>query len=213
MHTHTVRLARAVATAAVAALTLAPAAYAGARADEADLSVTLTAPDRLRPSGLGSWTVSVRNAGPASSGGTLTLDLPDGIVLETGPATICELGGARATCAVSALAPDATRDYAFTARPEDYAEGAYRVTATIAAEVCDPAPANDTAARTTVVDTPSHLSALSVRAPLPGPSVARLAATGAESHVAQLSTVAGLLLAAGTALMLLARRIGHGRTR
>ncbi|MFI7342059.1 DUF11 domain-containing protein [Streptomyces sp. NPDC050085] len=143
---HLARIGRTVAAAAVLAGAWAPATHT------ADLGVTLTGPAQLRPTGQGTWTVTVHNTGPSDSpGATMTLSLPEDVVLLTGPPAVCELSGGSAACTLGRIAEGASLTMRFTARAEDYARGRYVLAAAVTGTLTDPDASDDTATRTTFV--------------------------------------------------------------
>lgn len=142
---------------------------------QADLDLMMSAdPAAVAPGAAFIHTATVTNLGPAgSTGSTLTLTLPSGVVASTVTPGACVLGGATVTCTVGPLALGAT----FTATVEMNAAttGTYTTTATVDGAEPDPVPANDTATASTatgqILATPNPVN---MRVPIftPGGSMA-----------------------------------------
>ncbi|WP_205696953.1 DUF11 domain-containing protein [Conexibacter sp. SYSU D00693] len=121
-------------------------------AGEADLQVTKVA-DRAaaEPGGLVTFTLRVKDGGPASATGVLLRDeLPAGLTFVSASAG-CTAAGQTVTCAVGALATGATAERQVVARVADGAVGTLVNVARASGSQPDPVPTNDAAAAAVAV--------------------------------------------------------------
>ena len=146
----------------------------------ADLSVAvIDAPDPATTGGPLTYTVTASNAGPSqASNVTVTSMLPAGVayVGASGINWMCDANGQQVTCTMPTMvigaAPAIT--IATTAPSVD---GSITMTSQVLSPTTDPAPGNNTASQSTVVNAPSDLSLALSASPSPVPAHATLTYT------------------------------------
>ncbi|HEY6173471.1 MAG TPA: hypothetical protein VIX73_03465 [Kofleriaceae bacterium] len=146
----------------------------------ADLSVAvIDAPDPVTTGGALTYTVTANNAGPSqASNVTVTSTFPSGVAVLTaaGINWTCDVNGQQATCTMATMAvgPAPAIAIATTAPGVD---GSITMSSTIGSPTTDPAPGNNTASQTTVVNAPSDLALVLTASPSPVPAHATLTYT------------------------------------
>jgi len=136
---------------ALLATVVGTAGIGGKAPPRADLAVTLKgAADAVGVGKTISYTVRVRNAGPARATGVrVTAALPAGMELVSVTGKGCANAGSRAACKVGSLRRGTTTTVEFEAKAT--AVGAATVTATVSAKTVDPRRRNNASKQTTTV--------------------------------------------------------------
>jgi len=128
----------------------------------ADLRLTKAGPASLVPGATGTYTVSVANAGPSDSPGTVTVldTLPTGLSAVSGGGNgwTCTLAGASASCALpSGLTAGSSSSFTIDVAVAPDVIDPVTNTATVLGPASDPVPADNTGSSTTPVAPASNL--------------------------------------------------------